>query len=231
MVAANQAIRNGDYRHRQLIGRQRKHAASSPAEQAQAVACIIRKRLADSQPLPDLDAYNLSDDAWTELVDLLGSDELMAVTHAGGQDDVDPYDPAELARRQASLVDTLPESTIELAMEATNDTLAHVPSWRDHEPPVVHSLKWCDAEGIEHLHVVRADTLDEALLHIRKAKACIDAARAKASEVNPRKVEDDRPQSWCAKHKTPMKQRCNTKGRWYSHQLEDGSWCRGQSKS
>src|SRR5688572_5868838 len=119
MVAANQAVRNGDYRHRQSIGCQRMYAASSPAEQAQAVACIIRKRLADSQPLPDLDTYNLSNDTWTELVDLLGSDELMAVTHVSGQNDVDLYDPAELARRQASLVDTLSESTSELSREPT----------------------------------------------------------------------------------------------------------------
>jgi hypothetical protein len=44
------------------------------------------------------------------------------------------------------------------------------PTWRDHEPAVVHSLKWHDSDGIEHLYVVRADDLDEALRHVLKVK-------------------------------------------------------------
>lgn len=37
------------------------------------------------------------------------------------------------------------------------------PSWRDREPRHVHSVKWVDSEGLEHLHVVRADDIDTVL--------------------------------------------------------------------
>ena len=35
------------------------------------------------------------------------------------------------------------------------------PSWRDREPAIVHSIKWKDSDGHEHLHIIRSDDLDE----------------------------------------------------------------------
>jgi hypothetical protein len=43
----------------------------------------------------------------------------------------------------------------------------------------VHSLKWCDHDGIEHLHVVRSDDLDDVLRQVRTVKAFIAAAKAR----------------------------------------------------
>jgi hypothetical protein len=52
-------------------------------------------------------------------------------------------------------------------------------SWREREPAIVHSIKWRDNDGHEHLHIVRGDDLDEVLLHLRTVKAVIAAARAR----------------------------------------------------
>jgi hypothetical protein len=43
----------------------------------------------------------------------------------------------------------------------------------------VHSLKWHDHNGIEHLHVVRSDDLDDVLRQVRTVKAFIAAAKAR----------------------------------------------------
>jgi hypothetical protein len=86
--------------------------------------------------------------------------------------------------------------------------LAHTPSWRGHEPAIMHSLKWHDADGIEYLHVIRADDLEEALRHVLKVKLCIQAARmkgARGSEVG-REPAGVRP-DWCGVHGVQMKQR------------------------
>jgi hypothetical protein len=55
-------------------------------------------------------------------------------------------------------------------------------SWRDREPAIVHSVRWWDHDGHEHLHVVRGDDLDEVLLHLRTVKAVIAAARARDAQ-------------------------------------------------
>jgi hypothetical protein len=70
------------------------------------------------------------------------------------------------------------------------------PSWRDHEPAIVHSIKWVDANKHEHLHIVRGDTLDEVLLHLRAVKAVIAAARTR--DAHP--VAEELPQG----HELPM---------------------------
>jgi hypothetical protein len=71
MVAANQAIRNGDYRHRQSISNQRRHSTYNPVEAAQALARIIRDRIGTGQPLGSGYFRNLPDATWSELVALL----------------------------------------------------------------------------------------------------------------------------------------------------------------
>jgi hypothetical protein len=89
----------------------------------------------------------------------------------------------------------------------------------------VHSLKWHDHDGIEHLHVVRSDDLDEVLREIGMVKAFIEAARARdekpvqhaymttqapdpAPEPEPEQAEtvyDAPPEPsrlWCEHHQT-----------------------------
>ena len=55
------------------------------------------------------------------------------------------------------------------------------PSWRDRESRHVHSVKWVDSEGCEHLHVVRADDIDTVLKDVAVVKLCIEHARTRAA--------------------------------------------------
>jgi hypothetical protein len=68
------------------------------------------------------------------------------------------------------------------------------PSWRDREPAIVHSIKWRDHDGHEHLHIVRGDDLDEVLLHLRTVKAVIAAARSRDGAGDPAPVAGELPQ-------------------------------------
>jgi hypothetical protein len=88
----SQAIRCGDRNHRGSIARQRKNATTTPREQALAIVDVVRKRIADSQPLPDLDKYRLGDTTWGELLDVLTADELSAIADAYGGDDISEDD-------------------------------------------------------------------------------------------------------------------------------------------
>jgi hypothetical protein len=36
------------------------------------------------------------------------------------------------------------------------------------------------------------------------------------------------PEDWCATHGVTMEYRSNAKGTWYSHRLDDGSYCKGK---
>jgi hypothetical protein len=99
--------------------------------------------------------------------------------------------------------------------------------WHAREPRFVHSLKWHDSEGVEHLHVVRSDDLDEVLREIRTVKQFIKAAKAHAAEqavaVTATTAEDQQktaaadksaadtpPKGWCEVHHTWMTR--HTKG-------------------
>lgn len=98
------------------------------------------------------------------------------------------------------------------------------PKWRDREPRFVHSLKWLDAEGIEHLHVVRSDDLDDVLKEVRTVKAFIAASRSAAPEPAPNgsTVSAD----VCLEHHA----KCTRKGDVWLHKAGevDGKaiWCR-----
>jgi hypothetical protein len=75
--------RNSDHRHAQAIGRQRAAQADvTPLYRAQAAANIIRKAMAEDQPI-DMSAHQLDDAAWSELVAMLSPEELAAVNAAG----------------------------------------------------------------------------------------------------------------------------------------------------
>jgi hypothetical protein len=97
--------------------------------------------------------------------------------------DVSPQDLADLLPHDTSplLPDAAPVTPP--ADEAPSDLPR--PSWRDREPAIVHSVRWRDHDGHEHLHVVRGDDLDEVLLHLRTVKAVIAAARARAGTSDP----------------------------------------------
>jgi len=109
------------------------------------------------------------------------------------------------------------------------------PSWRDREPAIVHSIKWVDADKHEHLHIVRGDTLDEVLLHLRTAKAVIAAARTRdahpVAEELPQGHElpmSDEQAPYCHEHDTRFFRNTWKNGRVsWSHRLADGSgFCR-----
>ena len=87
---ANQALRCGDRRHAASLTRQRAHATYTPAQTAAAIAKVVRKRLADGQPLDAVHFRNLDDATWSELIAELTDDELLAVQFAQ-----DPYDPVD----------------------------------------------------------------------------------------------------------------------------------------
>jgi hypothetical protein len=72
--------------------------------------------------------------------------------------DVSPQELADILPHDASplLPDAAPVTTP--ADEAPADMPR--PSWRDREPAIVHSVRWRDHDGHEHLHVVRAGTSD-----------------------------------------------------------------------
>jgi hypothetical protein len=234
--AQNQAVRHDDRRHAASIAKQRKNAVSDPRSRAEVIYRIISKRVADGHPLPDLARYGVTEDVWAELVFLLSGPELEAVKAAYGDEDEDDDEPsvddwnATLEDSDGNIASDIPP--VEPPVEVPEVEHAHTPSWRDREPAIVHSLKWKDAEGIEHLHVVRADTIDEALVHIRTIKVVIAAAKAKAQQepkTNHAHVHPDNDQpSWCRIHGVEMTPRTNAKGSWYSHALSNGGYCKGK---
>jgi len=36
------------------------------------------------------------------------------------------------------------------------------------------------------------------------------------------------PEGWCAVHDVQMEPQSNARGNWYSHKLDDGTWCKGK---
>ena len=91
------------------------------------------------------------------------------------------------------------------------------PSWRDWEPRHVHSVKWVDSEGLEHLHVVRGDDIDQILKDVAVVKLCIEHARTRAAKKRqqatqetpqaseqPPAAEPDPQKGWCAAHNVWM---------------------------
>jgi hypothetical protein len=99
------------------------------------------------------------------------------------------------------------------------------PSWRGHAPAIVHSLKWKDSDGHEHLHIVRGDDLDEVLLHLRTVKAVIAAARAREGTGDA--TGDAVPT--CPDHHVPMRQ-SKYKGFYCTHKMAEGVYCKRKVK-
>jgi hypothetical protein len=109
------------------------------------------------------------------------------------------------------------------------------PSWRGRAPAIVHRIKWVDADKHEHLHLVRGDTLDEVLLHLRTVKAVIAAARTRDAHPVAEELPQghERPMSdeqapYCHEHDTRFFRNVWKNGRVsWSHRKADGSgFCR-----
>ena len=150
--------------------------------------------------------------------------------------DILPHDAAPLLPDAAPV--TTPADEAPAAMPQ--------PSWRGHAPAIVHSLKWKDSDGHEHLHIARGDDLDELLLHLRKVKAAIAAARARAGagdsapgveelpqcrtvpSAQHRGADDPDAAPYCHEHDTRFFRNVWKNGRVsWSHRKADGSgFCR-----
>jgi hypothetical protein len=111
--------------------------------------------------------------------------------------------------------------------------------WRARAPRHVHSLKWVDHDGIEHLHVLCADDLDDVLTEMATLKLCIQHARSRAEKERAQEVAQtaaadtglpEPDPTLCTIHDCWMTEHRNDRGTWRSHKLDDGSWCRGQAR-
>jgi hypothetical protein len=216
-LPASTYTRNADLRHKQSLGRQRKHAVGTPRSQAEAIASVIRKRTLDGMRLPDLDRYNLNDAIWAELLGILDADEITAVADACGSD-------GHAGAPGLSTCDW--NETLAEGAGARESAPGVAAGWRDQNPIYTHSLKWRDSDGTQHLHVIRSDDLDEVLRQVKAIKTVIAAARAHEAEAHEQ--EPDRP-DWCPIHRVQMPERSNAKGKWYSHQATDGTYCKGRT--
>jgi hypothetical protein len=147
----------------------------------------------------------------------------------------------------------LPSDYEPAPVDAWKPTPKHTPSWRDHEPPYLHTLKWFDKElGIEHLCCIRASNVDELWLEVRKVMALIKASKARQAEEqsrvasntpsvavttttppptgsNPAPVQAEEPElTHCHLHGGVFMRLYTKNGHeWRSHRLADGTWCRG----
>jgi hypothetical protein len=121
------------------------------------------------------------------------------------------------------LPDTVPMTTP--ADEAPADMPR--PSWRDREPAIVHRVKWRDSDHHEHLHIVRGDTLDEVLLHLRTVKTVIAAARARegSGDAPARGVAVPT----CPDHHVPMRE-SKYGGYYCTRETAEGVYCKRKVK-
>jgi hypothetical protein len=139
--------------------------------------------------------------------------------------DVSPEDLADIASHDEAPFLAATEPMASGIDASPADT--HRPSWRDSEPAIVHSLKWHDADGHEHLHIVRGDTLDEVLLHLRTVKVTIAAARTRdAVEATPGTSETV---PLCPDHQDVMS--ASKYGGYYcGRKTADGTYCKRKVK-
>jgi hypothetical protein len=108
------------------------------------------------------------------------------------------------------------------------------PGWRNAEPRYVHSLKWFDTDGIEHLHVIRSDDLDDVLRQVRTVKAFIAASKARAQGVSRAEPEATEPEpeageqtdsAYCPTHGTSKLRPSKFSGVYCAAKLADGTFC------
>jgi hypothetical protein len=115
--------------------------------------------------------------------------------------------------------------------QAWRDDYVKTHGWRTSEPPYLHSLKWQDPEsGIEHMTVLRADSLEALWQEVRQVSALVKSVRVKhgAAQTAPQTSETSTlREGWCAKHQCQMQQNHKDGRSWWSHKTAAG-WCKGK---
>ena len=118
-------------------------------------------------------------------------------------------------------------------------------TWAVHEAPASCCLRW-QVGKLEFMYTLRG--IDDAELHQRLAHAVpwllalVKGVEAEA--VPPAPVPWDPgvlptgstppptatavPEDWCPRHQVIMDHHRNAKGEWYSHRLDDGTYCKGK---
>jgi hypothetical protein len=140
-----------------------------------------------------------------------------------------------------------------LTKRSTSDDAAHapkpeLPGWTNAEPRFVHSLKWFDQDGIEHMHVVRSDDLDDVLRQVRTVKAFIAASKVGAeksvqadsahseSQAEPEQAEsayselEPEGDDYCPTHGRAKLRPSKYGGVFCSARMRNGEYCKFSSK-
>ena len=102
--------------------------------------------------------------------------------------------------------------------------------WRSHDAPCIHTLKWTDPElFVEHVAVLRADSLDEMWIQVRTVMALIKASRAKQTGPTNGATTGQSDPSYCALHKTAMLQKNGKFFHATNNKTAEGKtiWCKG----
>jgi hypothetical protein len=243
---ANQAVRCGNRLHAASIARQRaRQNEITPHYNAQCIHRIIQKRMAEGQPIEDLSQYGLDDAAWSELVALLSNEEIEAVNAASGQDDIPLYNPVDGAFSDDEPIPfaVAPEPQPVAPVAAPKPELP-----RFAEPRFVHSLKWFDTDGIEHMHVVRSDDLDDVLRQVRTVKTFIAASKVRAEKSVQTDSAHSEPQAeagqadsaydepepedndYCPTHGRAKLQPSKFGGNFCTARMRNGEYCKFSSK-
>ena len=96
--------------------------------------------------------------------------------------------------------------------------------------------------GIDAQLTARGQTLEEFKVNVAAIHAMFDAPTAAAPSPTAaarspqqynaaamhRPVSEPPPEEWCPRHQTPMQLNRKEGRTWYSHRVEDGSWCKGK---
>ena len=111
--------------------------------------------------------------------------------------------------------------------------------WLCNQAPSCITLKW-HIGGLELIYTMR-DSSDDALFQrikqvLPKIEAGLEAQRQARNEQKTRAqsngqartLPQDDADPWCDLHQVALKQHSKDGQTWYSHQTDDGAWCRGK---
>jgi hypothetical protein len=104
-------------------------------------------------------------------------------------------------------------------------------AWAVNEAPASCCLKF-KLDGIEIMYTLR-DVDDRALFP--RVKQMLARLQDKIGQTNPEPSSPETPDTelehspgWCTRHEVQMSRCHNATGCWWSHQLGDGTWCKGK---
>jgi hypothetical protein len=110
------------------------------------------------------------------------------------------------------------------------------PSWQQHEPPFLHSLKWQDPDtGIEHMTVIRASSAEALWQEVKTVVAMIRTVKTArpvptlptAGALAAAAAAHTPTEGCCAKHSVQMQRQQKDGRSWWSHKV-NGQWCKGK---